>query len=136
GGMGVQRGGGVLRVRQGVARLLVGQVGSDDVGPAPLRRVAEEPARGAHFENALSVQVDAPEVVVDAAAEVPRALDEPVPRDLHRVVEVALLELGDDTRLRVNEGLFGRLLDGFMTSHEAAPYRTRGYNLRVRRPLR
>ena len=40
-----------------------------------------------------------------------RALDEPVARDLHRVVEVALLEIGDRSRLRVHGERRGRLLD-------------------------
>ena len=118
--LGVERLVVVLRVRHDVPGLLVGEVVGDDVGAAALHREAEEAARGADLEHALVAEVDAAEVVVDAAAEVPRALHEPVAGELHRVVEVTVLEIGDGARLRVDGGL-ARRNHGLLPRHDAAP---------------
>ena len=114
--LGVERLVVVLRVGHDVPGLLVGEVVGDDIGAATLHREAEEAARGADLEHPLVAEVDPAEVVVDAAAEVPRALDEPVAGDLHRVVEVAVLEIRDGARLRVDSGL-ARRRHGFMPGH-------------------
>ena len=91
-----------------------------DLGAPALHREAEEAAGRADLQHALVAEIDTAEVVVDAAAKIPGALDEPVPRDLHRVVEVALLEVGDRARFRVDACL-ARCGHGFLPHHDAAP---------------
>ena len=106
----------VLRIRDDVPGVVVGEVVGHDVGPPLLHLVAEEAAGRADFEDPFALQIDVSEVRIDALAVVPGAADEAVTRDLHRVVEVALLEIGDGSRLRV-DGALARGRQGFLPGH-------------------
>src|SRR5207244_3070282 len=75
--------------------LLGGEVERDHVGAAALHLEAEETAGGADLQHAPAAQFDAAEVSVHAGAQIPFAGDAAVVRHVHRVVEVAVGEVGD-----------------------------------------
>jgi hypothetical protein len=60
---------------------------------------ANEAACGAQLQNALAVEGDAPEIFTDALSQIPWALDQPVTRDVGRVIEVAVVEIRNYSRL-------------------------------------
>ena len=81
-----------------VPGLVIGDVECDDLRPQRLHREAEKATRRSHLEHALAFQVDATQVVTQSFPQIPGALDE-LPRDVHRVVEAAIVETRHVTRL-------------------------------------
>ena len=66
------------------------QVERRDLGrAAPFRLERQEAGSGADVEEALSAEIDVPDVVLEAAPEIPAPLHGAVLRQVERVVEVA-----------------------------------------------
>src|SRR6185295_16766504 len=94
-----------IEVRNHVPFLVLADVEGDDVGAPLLHLEREKAARRADVERPLALEVDAPEVLLDRRPQIPAAGHLAVARQVHRVIEAALIDGFDFPGLRVELGL-------------------------------
>ena len=71
--------------------VMLREVVSDDIGASSFHLEGQEATRLANIENAFGREIDPPEVLVSGLAQIPLSLNQSVARDLHCVIERAIL---------------------------------------------
>lgn len=80
---------------------MLGQVEGSDIAPHLLDMECQKAGSGADIEHALILETVAAEIIPDICTEIPFSLDRRMSGDVHRVIKIAILDIGD-------EALFGK----------------------------